>query len=80
MSVDLSRNGQEIKAACSEVVSDDDDMMIMIMMMMMIPQVSEKNETDWAMFGYEGQSNVIKVVATGQKFVGRHQYKYYCNR
>ena len=70
MSVDLSRNGQEIKAACSEVVSDDNDMMIMIMMM--IPQVSEKNETDWAMFGYEGQSNVIKVVSTGQRFVFRH--------
>ena len=78
MSVDLSRNGQEIKAACSEVVSDDDDMMIMIMMM--IHQVSEKNETDWAMFGYEGQSNVIKVVSTGQRFVGRHHYEYYCNR
>ena len=46
--------------------------MIMIMMMMMIPQVSEKNETDWAMFGYEGQSNVIKVVSTGQRFVFRH--------
>ena len=25
MSVDLSRYGQEIKAACSEVVSDDDN-------------------------------------------------------
>ena len=37
----------------------------MKVMMMMIPQVSEKNETDWAMFGYEGQSNVLKVVCTG---------------
>ena len=40
-------------------------MMIVIMMIIMIPQVSEKNETDWAMFGYEGQSNVLKVVCTG---------------
>ena len=47
-------------------------MMMIIIMMMMIPQVSEKNETDWAMFGYEGQSNVIKVVSTGQRFVFRH--------
>jgi len=46
MSVDLSKYGQEIKAACSEVTS-------------------EKNETDWAMFGYEGQSNVLKLVCTG---------------
>ena len=47
---------------------------------MMIPQVSEKNETDWAMFGYEGQSNVIKVVSTGQRFVGRNHYEYYYDR
>ena len=64
MSVDLSKYGQEIKAACSEVVSDDDhddsdedDVDL---------QVSEKNETDWAMFGYEGQSNVLKLVCTGK--------------
>ena len=36
-----------------------------MIVMMMIPQVSEKNETDWAMFGYEGQSNVLKLVCTG---------------
>ena len=30
-----------------------------------ISQTSEKNETDWAMFGYEGQSNVLKLVCTG---------------
>ena len=29
-------------------------------------QTSEKNETDWAMFGYEGQSNVLKLVCTGE--------------
>ena len=40
-------------------------MIVIMMIMMMITQVSEKNETDWAMFGYEGQSNVLKVVCTG---------------
>ena len=40
-------------------------MIVMMMILMMITQVSEKNETDWAMFGYEGQSNVLKVVCTG---------------
>ena len=27
--------------------------------------VSDKNDTDWALFGYEGQTNVIKVTSTG---------------
>ena len=29
--------------------------------------VSGKDEADWAMFGYEGQTNVIKLVSTGRK-------------
>ncbi|XP_069954914.1 drebrin-like protein isoform X9 [Cherax quadricarinatus] len=28
--------------------------------------VSDKKATDWALFGYEGQSNVLKVVGTGE--------------
>ncbi|CAL4060318.1 unnamed protein product, partial [Meganyctiphanes norvegica] len=28
--------------------------------------VSEKTTTDWALFGYEGQTNVLKVVGTGE--------------
>jgi len=27
---------------------------------------SDKNETNWALFGYEGQSNVLKLVSTGE--------------
>ena len=27
--------------------------------------MNDKTETDWALFGYEGQTNVVKVVATG---------------
>ena len=27
--------------------------------------MNDKTETDWALFGYEGQSNVVKVLATG---------------
>ena len=25
----------------------------------------DKSETNWALFGYEGQSNVLKLVSTG---------------
>lgn len=28
--------------------------------------VNDKNATDWALFGYEGQTNVLKVVGTGE--------------
>lgn len=28
--------------------------------------VSDKTSTDWALFGYEGQTNVLKVVGTGE--------------
>ena len=27
--------------------------------------MNDKSETDWALFGYEGQTNVVKVLATG---------------
>ena len=27
--------------------------------------MNDKTETDWALFGYEGQTNVVKVMATG---------------
>ena len=26
----------------------------------------DKNETNWALFGYEGQTNVLKLVSTGE--------------
>ena len=28
----------------------------------------DKSETNWALFGYEGQSNVLKLVSTGKNF------------
>ena len=27
--------------------------------------VNDKTETDWALFGYEGQTNVLKLESTG---------------
>ena len=40
--------------------------------------VSGKDEADWAMFGYEGQTNVIKLVSTGMKECrGDHEILHY---